>query len=286
VLEHADPLRPDVVDAALFDSQMKWVSRDFNVMPLHKAVDLLKKGKLPTGTLSITFDDGYLDALTVATPILKKYGLTASFYISTDFVGKNEMWLDKLTYSLHATQKNQIKLNDQLFKLETIDQKSHFFYFAEKFIKDHSRAISEQLLDEVVADLGGYDTKRLLLNADEIKELRAEGMEIGAHGKKHFILADTNHEEAFSEINDSKAFLERLLQQDIHGFAVPNGNFPNDFTEVHSQMIQAANYQYAVSTNFGCSYCSDDLFKLKRFTPWRPSRLGFVRGMLSNYLVY
>jgi peptidoglycan/xylan/chitin deacetylase (PgdA/CDA1 family) len=286
VLEEADPLRPDVVDAALFDAQMKWISNNFDVMPLYQAVGLLKKGQLPKGVACITFDDGYLDALTVATPILKKYGLTASFYISTDFVGKNEMWLDKLTDSLHSTKKTQIKLNDQCFKLETINQKSQFFYFAEKFIKDHPRSVSEQLLNEVVEDLGGYIPKRLMLNAEEIKQLKVEGMEIGAHGKKHFILTDTCQEDAVSEVNESKAYLESLLQEDIHGYAVPNGNYPNDYNDEHIKMIQAANYQYALSTNFGCSYDSNEIFKLKRFTPWRPSRLGFVRGMLSNYLVY
>lgn len=44
--------------------------------------------KLPENPLLISFDDGYLDNYLNAYPLLKKYGMTAAFFIITGMVGE------------------------------------------------------------------------------------------------------------------------------------------------------------------------------------------------------
>ena len=53
-------------------------------------------GRLATGrTVVLTFDDGYVDALTEAAPILKRYGFTATCYAVSDALGAHNHWDDR-----------------------------------------------------------------------------------------------------------------------------------------------------------------------------------------------
>src|SRR5258706_14495245 len=47
-----------------------------------------KGAPLPDKPIVLTFDDGYRDAYEIAFPLLKKYGLTGTFYVVPGFVGE------------------------------------------------------------------------------------------------------------------------------------------------------------------------------------------------------
>lgn len=53
--------------------------------------------KLPSRPIIISFDDGYVDTIENAVPILEALGFAAVFYIPTDFAGRTSSWdLSKL----------------------------------------------------------------------------------------------------------------------------------------------------------------------------------------------
>ena len=72
--------------SAKFEAFCKFFRRYFRVVPFAEQVAACNSGANMGGTLSITFDDGYLDNFEVAAPILKKYQLPATFFITTGFV--------------------------------------------------------------------------------------------------------------------------------------------------------------------------------------------------------
>jgi len=65
--------------ARLFERVVRYVRRQFEVVPLGELVSRKKEDL--SGKLAITFDDGLRNNLEVAYPILKSYGVPATFFV-------------------------------------------------------------------------------------------------------------------------------------------------------------------------------------------------------------
>ena len=73
--------------SAKFDAFCSFFKEYFRVVSFDDQVQASIKGIDMGGTLSITFDDGYLDNFEVAAPILRRHKLPATFFVTTGFVG-------------------------------------------------------------------------------------------------------------------------------------------------------------------------------------------------------
>jgi peptidoglycan/xylan/chitin deacetylase (PgdA/CDA1 family) len=73
------------VTPANLDAQMSYLKQaGYHAITLYQLYDYLTHGQpLPEKPIVLTFDDGYVDAFTQATPILQKYGFVGTFFILT-----------------------------------------------------------------------------------------------------------------------------------------------------------------------------------------------------------
>lgn len=67
----------------------RFFRRHFEVVSLSAQVMAYQQGREMGGTLSITFDDGYRDNWEVAAPILRDFGLPATFFVTSGFIGSD-----------------------------------------------------------------------------------------------------------------------------------------------------------------------------------------------------
>lgn len=90
-----------------FEKQIKYISENFEVISL----DRIGLGTTLKKKLIITFDDGYEDNFLYAFPILKKYNITATIFITSNFIFNNlDITKDWIPYNgLKPLQINQIK---------------------------------------------------------------------------------------------------------------------------------------------------------------------------------
>ncbi len=84
------------VSTAVFESQMEFLKiHRYRVMPLEELLERLRrKEPLPPNTVSLTFDDGNLDNLKNAFPILRKMRFPATIFMITHNINQ-EGWLSE-----------------------------------------------------------------------------------------------------------------------------------------------------------------------------------------------
>ncbi|HXD30877.1 MAG TPA: polysaccharide deacetylase family protein [Pyrinomonadaceae bacterium] len=85
ISQPAQPLPGDIdIPRHRFEQQLRWLSRRQNVGRLEDTLsDSNKK------ITAITFDDGFRDNLTVALPLLEKFNLPMTLFMSAAFVGRD-----------------------------------------------------------------------------------------------------------------------------------------------------------------------------------------------------
>lgn len=84
--------------AEMFHEQMMFISSRRRPISMSELVESLAAGREPAaGTVVVTFDDGYMDTLTVAAPILDRLRIPATVYLPTAYTGRAEpQWIDRL----------------------------------------------------------------------------------------------------------------------------------------------------------------------------------------------
>lgn len=75
--------------AADFEAQLRYLrDNDFQVLSFDELRDIMQfKRPMPTKGVVLTIDDGYASVYDVAWPLLKQYGMKATLFIYTDFIG-------------------------------------------------------------------------------------------------------------------------------------------------------------------------------------------------------
>ncbi len=282
-----DPLFPTEVDAAGFDAMLGWVGALFNVMPLDAAVAALREGRLPARAAAITFDDGYADNEEVALPILKRHGMTATFFIATGFLDGGRMWNDTVIESVRLCPDSTLDLEPMGLGRHPLPDWAARRAAALAIIRQVKyRPLAERLavVAEVAERASAAPSDRLMMRSEQVRALRAAGMQIGAHTVSHPILARTGSDEARAEIVASRDALQSLLGERVGLFAYPNGRAGTDYAPEHARLARELGFDAAVTTDWGAAATGTDPHRLPRFTPWDRSRGRFCARMLRNLM--
>ena len=276
VLENHDPLLPGTPDAGRFERQLKWVKKYCNPLPMDEAISRLAAGTLPDRAITLTFDDGYANNLSVAAPLLKRYEIPAIVFLTVDALERGIMWNDLIVEAVRNAKSvidatwlgaGVLEVNDTN-KLDVLSTLINAIQYEPTDIRlDKATRLYENQCD--------YPWKRQMLRPDELTSLIEHGVSLGAHTVTHPILTTLADHEARDEIENSRTWIEKQTGTTPDYFAYPRGKFGTDYSQRHSDIVRDLGFAGAVSADWGCATSNSSLFDLPRFKPWEDSDWGF-----------
>lgn len=285
VMPAPDPMRPGEPTVDEFDSQMHLLRQYFHPLPLVEAVERLQTGTLPDGAVCVTFDDGYADNEIHARPVLDKYRIPATVFVSTGFLNGGRMWNDTVIEVIRGCRDSALdlrELNLGCYPLVTIEQRRQAADNILVQIKHLDPGARIALVDQI-AKHGSALPDDLMLTDAQVQSLARNGVSIGGHTVNHPILSSVPVGMARREIQDSKLYLENVIQEPVEVFAYPNGRPGLDYDIEHRNLVRELGFRVAVSTHWGVGTRASDRYQLPRFTPWDRHPLKFGLRLLGNY---
>lgn len=281
-----DAIFPAEQDAARFERLMRFVAQSFRVLTLGEAIRRLQRGDLPPRALVITFDDGYADNVEVVLPILQRYGLVATFFVSSGFLDGGRMWNDSVIEIVRACRQAELDLATfDLGSCSLAGPAARRLVIENllprvKYLNLDEREAAIAHLQEL-SDVPELPTN-LMMTSEQLRQLHRAGMEIGGHTVNHPILTMLTPAEAENEISSGRARLQEIIDAPVDVFAYPNGNPDCDYDCSHVELVRRLGFAGAVSAEPGVAQAGDDMFELPRFSPWGRSLATWATKLLVN----
>ena len=238
-----------------FRQQMLYLKRNYQIVCFEDDWD-----DLDLDAVSITFDDGYLDNLKYAVPVLEELEVPATIFVSTGMLEqKKEFWWDELERLLFVGEDipREFQLEDNEFQCHwntsTYEYRKNCYtglhYLMKNFINPYKREEWLLQLWEWRGQKRSVREGNLPVSADDCRKLAESRMiSIGAHTVSHPSLANLSKEEQETEIKTSIDSLSQILKKKITLFSYPFGGPGIDFNDDTIEICRKYGILKAAST--------------------------------------
>lgn len=235
-------LNTKFISARKFEKQIRLIKKHFQIVDLQTLCSEPAGNKLQ---VAISFDDGFENNYLVAKPILEKYQVPATFFISRPQVhGYDILWADLVDLAT-IDSPNKLLIDEKPF----YKKGKEFVDVSGQSLKKMCTASGRQFIEKIYQAFLPYSRFRIepkwntfwkLMSEDQIKEISMNPLfEVGAHGIMHTSIHLLSLEEAQQELILSKNNLERIIKQPVNWFAYPQGSANDKSIE----LARTAGYQ-------------------------------------------
>lgn len=252
-----------------FRAHLQRLTRRFRLCTVSEAVDRLTEGELDRDLCVITFDDGYLNNVEGAWPVLQEFGVPATIYLTTGFLDGEPLWFDVARRALAAAQRpgacdaTAPSVAQELTRalgawppLGSVDATMRKL----KALPGARRLEVVHRLRSAGLALG---SPARAMTWDQARRLQANGVELGAHTVTHPILSRLDAEAQEREILGSVQRLTEELKQPPETFAMPNGSAA-DYDRHTLSILRRSGLKGACTTRRGSCAAASDPFELPR----------------------
>ena len=230
-------------DEKWLDNVLSILKQNYNIISIKELEQFFYEGKKLKNCCHITIDDGHKSFYEVFFPLLKKYQIPASLFVSPMAIREQKnFWFQ------------EIKGYDEKVLLDIIKNdhaKTRNVGF-DSTLKSYLKNMDVESIWGVInryQEITSTPAKPCVnLTVDQLLELNnSDYVNIGAHTQTHPILSNESDEKSYKELKDSIYELGDLLNKPILYFAYPNGEPGTDFGEREINTLSQLDIKLAFS---------------------------------------
>jgi len=259
-----------------FERKIAYLKNNYRIISLHEYINKYREMDEHEELCILTFDDGLSDHYNNVYPILKKYNLRGTFFISAyPMLKKKVLGVHKIQYIIHSNVDRHVILKDTLELLDNLSYlqnqqlwckdsiskyKNNTWSSIDIFLTNVLRDVKNEKIVDTLFDryilehlkVSEADfSDKFYLNKHQIKEMHNNNMEFGCHGYYHNL---NDNEET---IGKTLSFLKDIGIDDCCSHSYPNGITNKD-------VIDRLNLSVALTTENREAKPDDDLLLLPR----------------------
>jgi len=252
-----------------FEHLLAWLKKHFDCVPL---MDILQPGtqRSERPKVTLTFDDGWRDNDINAFPLLQKYQVPASIFLSTDFIGSRQrFWWESIGETLWGSYGETARhhLIESLLQvgralpvlLDDLDVERrsltllHYLQSLKSLSPDDLNRLTYECPDESMPQA---------LDWQQVRALEASGLvRFGPHGASHAILTGLSDRRLDEELSRSREALLIGCNRPLPVYCYPNG----DHDARVRQHVAGHDFAFALGTGTGIYRGASDPLALPRF---------------------
>lgn len=279
-----------------FAEHLQVIRKAYHPLHLSELVQAISSRQIPRRSIIITFDDGYADNLYNATPLLKQFHIPATVFVTAGLVGQpQELWWDELErllllpgsfpeeLSLRIQGQHYIKKLDQFREYRQDEYRKycswnilsaddptlrHAIY---RELHHRLRQLLPTERNKILRDIENQREKGRnwresyrIMTEEELRTLCAGNLcEVGAHTMMHPALSMMPPSEQMNEIQQSKSYLENIIENPVTNFSYPYGG-RGDYAPETVKILEQSGFLSACSTLLDAVFPHTDCFRLPR----------------------
>lgn len=221
----------------LLEKVVRWlIRRGYHFISSDELLDILKERKVTKDLVWLSFDDGWKDNVVNVIPILDKYRIPATFFVSTGEIEKGYFWFE-------FAKQNRGCIPVPLRTLWEVNN-------AERV----------SMIEEAAKDVNAHIVNHTLSPLDIQALSRNPLVTFGNHTDGHAICVNCSDDEMADEIGTCSRKLHELTGRVVRYFAYPNGDYNRRVVEA----LGSSGIALAATIEPRAIRIDDDLYRVPR----------------------
>ena len=239
-----------------FEAEIDYFLKFWNPICLEDLIGYIKEGKsIPRYSMLLTFDDGFREMHDIVSPILKRKGVPAVFFLCPPLIdNKRLFYRNKMSMIIEKVQAGEVQ-KSALEMMDLILKENNKY---SGVLRDDLRSISynEEDIFNQIGPVINLDFDCFLkknqpyLTSAQVKNMIKDGFEFGGHSIDHPLYKELSLEDQIMQTIESTQIIKRRFNLSYGTFAFPF----NDYGVGDQFFKHIYNDNDLLDISFGCGW--------------------------------